>query len=527
MSTSDHEKVEVVKTEQQAPTYASLVNDPKRRPWYTQKRRILLNLYIMMLLLSNFADGYDGSMMIVNLLPQTACNPYRNGKRPLTPLEALALLAIIQRVGGLAALPFVPYLADGMGRRVAIFTGATIMVVGAILQAASHNVGTFIGARFMIGCGSAFATNSAPMLITEIAYPTQRAALTSSFSALWQGGAVLAAWTTFGSFRIPNSWAWRIPSAVQAAAPFIQILFVFLGPESPRWLVSKGREEEALKTLAYYHAQGDVHDPLVQYEYRQIQTSIKQDSSVGWKDLISTPGNRRRMMVIVALAFFSQWSGNGLVAYYLNPVFQTIGITDPFTQLLVNALLSTENVLMAVGAACLVDKIGRRKLFITSTAGMLVTFTLQTIFSSLYAQDGAKSQAHAVVAFIFLFYAAYDIAYSPLVGAYTVEIMPYALRAKGITVYYFAISVSFIFNQYANPIALERIAWKYYIVFCVWLAFELIFVIRYVVETKGRTLEETAAIFDGKDKLAFIQKVTVTPDTTYTTYTYQSREIDV
>jgi len=230
------------------------------------------------------------------------------------------------------------------------------------------------------------------------------------------------------------------------------------------------------------------------------------------------------MMVIVALAFFSQWSGNGLVACYLSPVFKTIGITDPFTQLLVNALLSTENVLMAVGAACLCDRIGRHTLFITSTAGMLVTFTLQTIFSSLYAQDGAKSQAHAVVAFIFLFYAAYDIAYSPLVGAYTVEIMPYALRAKGLTVYYFSISLSFIFNQYANPIALERIAWKYYIVFCCWLVFELVFVILFVVETKGRTLEETAAIFDGEEKLTYIQKTVVTPDTTYTS---QSPEIGV
>lgn len=464
----------------------------------------------MFSLLANFADGYDGSMM--------------NGLQSLTQWETdfnnprgsrLALLAIIQRVGGVAALPFLPYLADGMGRRFAVFTGAAIMVIGAILQACSHNIGTFIGARFMIGCGSAFATNSAPMLITEIAYPTQRAALTSSFSALWQGGAVLAAWTTFGSFRLQNSWAWRIPSAVQGLSPLIQMIFVFLGPESPRWLISKGRGEEALRTLAYFHAQGDEQNPLVQYEYKQINTALKLDNSAGWKQLVSTPGNRRRIMVIVALAFFSQWSGNGLVAYYLRPVFETIGITDSFTQLLVNALLSTMNVLMAVGAASLCDKLGRRKLFITSTAGMLVTFTLQTVFSALYAKGGGKDMAHAVIAFIFIFYAFYDIAYSPLVGAYTVEIMPYPLRAKGLTVYYFAISLSFIFNQYANPIALEKLLWKYYIVFCCWLVFELVFVVLFVVETKGRTLEETAAIFDGKDKVKEITERDLTPETTY------------
>jgi len=489
-------------------TYSTLISGVDAKPWYRQKRRVLLNLYIVVLLLANFADGYDGSMM--------------NGLQSLTQWEdafnhprgsKLALLAIIQRVGGIAALPFVPYLADGMGRRFAVFTGATIMVTGAILQACSQSVGTFIGARFIIGCGSAFATNSAPMLITEIAYPTQRAALTSSFSALWQGGAVLAAWTTFGSFRLQNSWAWRIPSIVQALSPLIQLVIVFLGPESPRWLASKGRGDEALATLAYYHAHGDQQDSVVQYEYGQIQAALKLEGTANWKDLIKTHGNRRRMLVIVALAFFSQWSGNGLVAYYLSPVFQTIGITNAFTQLLINALLSTQNVITAIVAAALCDRLGRRLLFISSTAGMLVTFTLQTVFSSLYAQGGGRSMANTVVAFIFLFYVAYAIGYSPLVGAYTVEIMPFTLRAKGMTVYYFSISLSFVFNQYANPIALERLGWKYYIVFCCWLVFELVFVILCVVETKGRTLEETAAVFDGEDKVKAINVIDITPQT--------------
>ncbi|KAF8517338.1 hypothetical protein JB92DRAFT_3095429 [Gautieria morchelliformis] len=530
--TGEKPKVEVDERKGQRLTYASVVNVPGAKPWYYQRQRLVLNAYIVMLLLSNFADGYDGSMM--------------NGLQSLTQWEEafnfprgskLALLAIIQRVGGIAVLPIVPYLADGMGRRFAVFTGASIMVVGAILQASSQNVGTFIGARFLIGCGSAFATNSAPMLITEIAYPTQRAALTSSFNALWQGGAVLAAWTTFGTFRIPSSWAWRVPSAVQALPGLIQMVFVFLGPESPRWLISRGRDAQALQTLAYYHAQGDEQDPLVQYEFQEIKTALRLDGMVGWKTLIIRWGNHNVGGLIDDRIFCLQWSGNGLVAYYLSPVFNTIGITNPFTQLLVNALLSTENVIMAIGAACLCDKIGRRTLFITSTAGMLITFTLQTVFSSLYAQGGGKSMANAVVAFIFLFYASYDIAYSPLVGAYTVEILPYPLRAKGITIYYFAISLSFIFNQYANPIALQQLAWKYYVVFCCWLLFELVFVVLFVVETKGvwffcprhglftlqlntylqRTLEETAAIFDGEAKVKAIanEYSTITPQTTY------------
>ncbi len=71
-----------------------------------------------------------------------------------------------------------------------------------------------------------------------------------------------AAWTTFGTFKIHNTWAWRVPSALQALPSVFQVLLVWFAPESPRWLISKGREEEALKTLAYYHADGNQYAPL-------------------------------------------------------------------------------------------------------------------------------------------------------------------------------------------------------------------------------------------------------------------------
>jgi len=124
---------------------------------------------------------------------------------------------------------------------------------------------------------------------------------------------------------------------------------------------------------------------------------------------------------------------------------------------------------------------------------------MQTVCSAQYAIHGSASAAHAVIAFIFLYYAAYDIAFTPLIVAYTVEILPFHLRAKGFNIFNFVISLALIFNQYVNPIALGRIGWKYYIVYDVWIAFELFFCWMYVIETKNRTLEETAAIFDGED----------------------------
>jgi sugar porter (SP) family MFS transporter len=417
----------------------------------------------------------------------------------------LGLFNAIQNIGGLAAYPLAPYVSDGVGRRMAILLGASIVLVGTALQSASQDFGMFIGARFLVGFGLTFACNAAPMLITEVSYPTYRAPLTSCYNALWYSGAIIAAWTTFGTFKLDNSWSWRIPSILQGLPAVIQFLLIWWCPESPRWLISKGREEEALKILAYYHADGNSEDPLVRYEYDEIRAAIEYDrtiaANVGWSAFWKTPGNRKRMRIIIALAFFSQWSGNGLVSYYLNKVFDSIGVTDPTTQLLINGILQIWNLFWALLAASLADRMGRRLLFLLSASGMLLFFTLQTICSAQFALHGNPASAHAVIAFIFLFYASYDIAFTPLIVSYTVEILPYPLRAKGFTIFNFAISLSIIFNQYANPIALASIAWKYYIFYCCWLAFELVFLYFFLIETKNRTLEETAALFDGDEAM--------------------------
>lgn len=306
-----------------------------------------------------------------------------------------------------------------------------------------------------------------------------------------------------------------------------------------------------MKTLAYYHADGNEEDPLVKYEFEEIKAAIELDrqvaTTIGWKDLFATAGNRRRMRIIIALAFFSQWSGNGLVSYYLNKVFITIGIENPTTQLLINGILQIWNLFWALLASSLVDKIGRRVLFMTSVVGMIIFFTLQTACSAVYAHTGHKSAAHAVIAFIFLFYASYDIAFTPLIVSYTVEILPYQIRAKGFTVFNFSISLSLIFNQYVNPVALGSSGFPrvpYIPCSCANIYFQMpshgnitsfmssgcasklssfgsvrirrmspsfllanppLLSSTVVIETKNRTLEETAALFDGDEAAEQIQ----------------------
>ncbi|KAH7925088.1 hexose transporter [Leucogyrophana mollusca] len=477
-------------------SFAHLI-DPRRK-WYSNRRIITLNAWIVLLLITSSTNGYDGSMMNgLQALPQWSV-PFGNpsgGK--------LGLLNAIQNIGALAGYPFAPYLADGIGRRRTVFLGAAIMCVATALQTASQSVGMFIGARFLIGFGLTFAANAAPMLVTEISYPTYRAPLTSLYNSLWYSGSIIAAWTIYGTFKIKTTWAWRLPSLLQGLPAILQVILVLFAPESPRWLISKGRDAEALKTLAYYHADGNEQDPLVQYEFQEIKAAIEFDrtvaSNVGWKALIATPGNRKRMRIIVALAFFSQWSGNGLVSYYLNKVFDQIGITGSSTQLLINGILQIWNLGWAVFASFMVNRLGRRFLFLTSASLMTVFYTAQAICFARYAKNQAPAAGHAVIAFIFLFYAAYDLAFTPLIVSYTVEILPYHLRAKGFNIFNFVISLALIFNQYVNPIALDALGWKYYLVYVCWLAVEFVFLYFFLVETKNRTLEETAALFDGED----------------------------
>lgn len=162
--------------------------------------------------------------------------------------------------------------------------------------------------------------------------------------------------------------------------------------------------------------------------------------------------------------------------------------------------LQVVNVISAVGICFYVDYFGRRPLFRTSVIGMLVCYVAMTIGLSQAddgTDDGNEHASRAFLVFMFAYYVLYNLAFSGLLVSYSCEIMPYSLRAKGLTVMFFCVNGSLFFNSYVNPVALDDIGWKYYIVYCAWLAFECVVVFRYYIETKNTPLEEIAKYFDG------------------------------
>ena len=226
-----------------------------------------------------------------------------------------------------------------------------------------------------------------------------------------------------------TTWSWRIPSILQGIPSLLQLFLIWLIPESPRWLVSRGRDEQAIKVITRYHCNGESEDPLVAFEYEEIKEALRiereAEKGSSWKALFTKRGNLRRLRVIVALGFFSQWSGNGLVSYYLTLVLDGIGIKATGTQTLINGILQIYNYGTAIIGALTVERAGRRILFLTSTGGMCLAFTLWTICSALYTKSAAavdaagnpihpdKAAGHGVLAFIFIYYGFYNVSRSP------------------------------------------------------------------------------------------------------------------
>jgi len=478
-------------------TFAMAGHDFPVKSWYSDPALRKLYICLMFVVLTSATNGYDGSMMN-GLQTLSYWQEYFNHPTKAT----LGLLGSIMSVGSIAAIPFVPYAADIFGRRTGIVIGCVIMLLGVVLQSISINIKMFLAGRFFIGFGVAIAHGASPLLITELVHPCHRAAFTSMYNTTWYLGAIIAAWLTVGTLTIGSNWSWRVPSIVQALPSVLQLFFVWFVPESPRWLIAHGREEQAHKVLADCHANGDKNDALVVLELQEISETLKLEkefSNGSWLDLVKTKGNRHRLFICVSAGLFSQWSGNGLVSYYINIVLDQIGYTNPMTQNVINGVLQIFSFAVALTMANLVDRIGRRPLFITATAGMLVSFIAWTICSSQYAQHGTVAAANGVVGFIYIFYFFYCLAWSGLLVGYTVEILPYNIRAKGMTCVWLTVDVALFFNQYVNPIALGNIAWKYYIFYCVWLGVELAVVYFFYPETKNTPLEEIAKIFDGND----------------------------
>jgi MFS family permease len=240
----------------------------------------------------------------------------------------------------------------------------------------------------------------------------------------------------------------------------------------------------------------------------QIEESIRIDRDTEKKPLLktlATPANRHRLLVILILSIAAQWSGNTVLSYYLGLVLKAIGITDPTEQSLINGGLQIFNMLAAMGiGAGLVDRLGRKTLFLWSAAGMCLSYVVWTILNSLFTATQSKAVGLAVIPMLFVFNFHYAIALTPLLYAYPTEIFPYELRGFGVALTLIGANTTLIIGQLANPVAMAALGWKFYIFFVVIDALFFVAVWFLFPETKGRSLEEVAQVFEKNTNQGFI-----------------------
>ncbi|KAK3375512.1 general substrate transporter [Lasiosphaeria ovina] len=496
------------------PIVTRLANEDKV-PFYRKPH--LLFLYLMLFptcMGIELTSGFDSQMInALQIVPWWV-------KFFGDPQGALkGIIAAAYSLGAILSLPFVPRINDRFGRRWSIFGGSVVMVIGALIQGFSTHVGMYIVARMILGFGIPTCIVSGSSLIGELAYPKERPVLTSLFNVSYFVGQIVAAAICFGTNSIDSDWAWRIPSLLQICPSILQMTFVLFLPESPRWLITKDRGEEAHQILLKYHGEGDNAVEFVEAEFAQMNATINLELEISkrsWMDLFQTAGMRRRLLITTMLGLFTQWSGNTLISYFLGDLLKMIGMVESTSVQKINVSIACWSLVCGVTVSLLVLKIRRRVMYMACTISLLLCYIAWTI-SMRYAQTAALEKTPnqaaniAVLFFIYAYSPCYNMGYNALTYTYMVEVWPYAERSRGIAVFQLFGRLASFFTTFVNPIGLKDVGWKYLISYCVWLAYEVVFVYFFFPETFGRTLEELAFMFEDKaladQAVAAVQKV--------------------
>ncbi|KAH9937922.1 general substrate transporter [Epithele typhae] len=400
-------------------------------------------------------------------------------------------------------------LADLIGRKWTIIISGWIWVLGSILQAAAVNRGMLVVGRIISGISVGIASAIVPLYQSEITEPRIRGRMVSlqQWSITW--GILLQYFVQFGCSYIDGVASFRIPWALQMIPAIILSVGMLLFPESPRWLVDNGREQEALEILADLHGKGDPNNELVQLEITEIKDQVEFEKKEGAKSYLDLfkPGIARRVMLGASLQMWSQLSGMNIMMYYIIYVFQGAGLTGTRGNLIADSVQYVLNVALTVPAIIYIDRWGRRPMLLAGTLLMgfwlFLVGGLQGGFGAWGEVDGSRvwvisgheGITKAVIVFSYLFVCSFAITMGPVSWTYPAEIFPMRVRAKAVS---FSTAANWIFNfalAWAVPPGLSSIAWKTYFIFGTFNFAAFIHIFFMYPETAGRTLEEIEGVF--------------------------------
>ncbi|KAL4737119.1 general substrate transporter [Aspergillus similis] len=475
------------------------VNETKIERW--SKTSIHLYFCIFVSFCCACANGYDGSLMGAVFAMDHFQATFHTGMTG----SKVSVVTSLYTVGSMVATPFSAVISDNFGRRKCMFAGGWVIIIGSIVIATANTLAHFIVGRFILGFGIQIMVVSAPAYAAEISPPHWRGRAVGFYNCGWFGGSIPAACVTYGCNYINSNWSWRVPFLLQCFASIIVIISVWFIPESPRWLIAHGKEEEAIAILAKYHGNGDPNARLVRLEIEEMREGIRQDGiDKRWWDyrpfLLSHNG-RWRFAQVIMISIFGQWSGNGLG--YFNPaIYETLGYTSSSMQLLLNLVNSIVGAIGALTAVYYCDRMPRRTVLVWGTLGCAICMAINAgVSQPLIPQRDAgetldKNLGQTALAFYYLFQVVFSFTYTPLQGVVPAEALETTTRAKGLALSGFLVSGTSFISQFASPIALGNISTNYFWIFVGWDVFESACWYFLGVEAQGRTLEELEYIYN-------------------------------
>ncbi|THW11565.1 general substrate transporter [Aureobasidium pullulans] len=418
-------------------------------------------------------------------------------------------------------------IGDPLGRKNSILLGTTIMSVGALLQCTAFGVPQMIVGRIVAGIGNGINTSTAPVWQGETSKASWRVSFIGStlfyladslIVILNIFGFMLSNWVTFGFSYLDGGVSWRVPLAFQFI--FIVILYATVPwlPESPRWLISKGRIEEANHILAALES--TTHDdPYIITASNEIQYAVdyERENSPSWGELLRGKTGKeggtctmRRLFLGMGAQAMQQLGGINVTSYYLPTVLiQSVGLTEKLARLLA-ACNSVSYLLFSFISIPNVEKWGRRNMMIYASLGQGCCYLLITILLRFNEMDGYAHKnevASASIAFFFLYYVFFGIGWQGVPWLYPTEINSLSMRTKGAAL---GTATNWIMNFMVveiTPIGINSIHWKFYII---WTVFNFSFipvVYLWYPETADRTLEDMDRFFrENHDVFVFRHK---------------------
>jgi MFS transporter, SP family, arabinose:H+ symporter len=371
-------------------------------------------------------------------------------------------------------------LSDRLGRKKALLLSAILFAVSAIGTAIPQNLTQFVAARVLTGIGVGMASMLSPLYIAEVSPARIRGRLVSMNQLAIVSGILIVYFVNAlvarmgdDAWNVQTGWRWMFAAGVLPAGVFLLLLFAV--PESPRWLAKQGHVDRALAVLT--RVGGLQH---ARAELAEIQDAIAhEEGSIGQ---LLLPVMRIPLIIGIGLAVLQQVTGINTVFYYGPEILKKAGL-ETADALWQNVLVGVVNTASTVIAIWVVDRLGRRPLLLLGSAGMGVSLVLMAL---------ALEMSHGLVVLVpvLAYVAAFGITLGPVVWVVIAEIFPTRIRGRAMGIATVCLWIScFLVSQFF-PYVLAKLSGYGFLIYAAMCVVSFFFVLRYVPETKGKSLEE-------------------------------------